>query len=83
LNETHYDIIIIGAGPAGTACALALRESGLRVALVDKSTFPRDKTCGDAIPGPTLKVLRKLLPDSDEIFDQFAEKQRIQSSSFK
>lgn len=77
----HYDIIIVGAGPAGTACALALRESGLRVALVDKSTFPRDKTCGDAIPGPALKILRKILPDADEIFDQFAEKQRIQSSS--
>ncbi len=78
---SHYDIAIIGAGPAGTACALALRESGLRVALVDKSTFPRDKTCGDAIPGPALKVLRKLLPDTDEIFDQFTEKQRVQSSS--
>ena len=77
----HYDIVIVGAGPAGTACALALRDSGLRVALIDKSTFPRDKTCGDAIPGPALKVLRKLLPDTDEIFDQFTEKQRIQSSS--
>jgi geranylgeranyl reductase family protein len=57
-----YDIAIIGAGPAGTACALALRHSGLRVALLDKAEFPRDKVCGDAIPGHALKALRQLDP---------------------
>ena len=55
-----YDVIVLGAGPAGAACALALRHGGLRVALLDKATFPRDKVCGDAIPGPALKALRKL-----------------------
>ncbi|WP_165370592.1 NAD(P)/FAD-dependent oxidoreductase [Hymenobacter persicinus] len=59
----HYDVILIGAGPAGAACALALRHSGLRVALVDKARFPRDKVCGDAIPGPALKALRRLSED--------------------
>ncbi|SHI60029.1 geranylgeranyl reductase family [Hymenobacter daecheongensis DSM 21074] len=59
----HYDVILIGAGPAGAACALALRHSGLRVALLDKARFPRDKVCGDAIPGPALKALRKLSED--------------------
>ena len=59
---TTYDIAIIGAGPAGTACALALRHSGLRVALLDKAQFPRDKVCGDAIPGHALKALRQLDP---------------------
>lgn len=58
----EYDIVIVGAGPAGTACALGLRTSGLRVALVDKAQFPRDKVCGDAIPGPTLKALAGLSP---------------------
>ena len=53
---------IIGAGPAGTACALALRHSGLRVALLDKAQFPRDKVCGDAVPGHALKALRQLDP---------------------
>ena len=57
-----YDIAIIGAGPAGTACALALRQSGLRVALLDKAQFPRDKVCGDAIPGQAFKALRQLDP---------------------
>lgn len=53
-------MVIVGAGPAGAACALALRHSGLRVALLDKSQFPRDKICGDAIPSPTLKHLARL-----------------------
>nr|WP_262906124.1 geranylgeranyl reductase family protein [Hymenobacter terricola] len=57
-----YDVAIIGAGPAGTACALALRKSGRRVALFDKALFPRDKVCGDAIPGHALKALRQLDP---------------------
>ena len=59
---TEYDVIIVGAGPAGTACALALRHSGRRVALVDKAQFPRDKICGDAIPSPALKHLSRLNP---------------------
>ena len=58
-----YDVAIVGAGPAGTACALALRHSGLRVALLDKARFPRDKVCGDAIPGQAFKALRQLDPD--------------------
>ncbi|OGX88749.1 hypothetical protein BEN47_08365 [Hymenobacter lapidarius] len=57
-----YDVAIIGAGPAGAACALGLRRSGLRVALLDKARFPRDKVCGDAIPGHALKALRQLDP---------------------
>lgn len=61
MNQS-FDVIIIGAGPAGTACALALRHQGWRVALVDKATFPRDKICGDAIPGQALKALKKLSP---------------------
>lgn len=44
---TVYDVAIIGAGPAGCAAALALRSSGLNVVLIDRATFPRDKTCGD------------------------------------
>ncbi|GAC1384274.1 MAG: geranylgeranyl reductase family protein [Hymenobacter sp.] len=59
---SDYDVAIVGAGPAGTACALALRQSGLRVALLDKAVFPRDKVCGDAIPGHALKALRQLDP---------------------
>ena len=68
LVHSSYDVAIIGAGPAGTACALALRSSGLRVALIDRAQFPRDKVCGDIVPTPALKALRKLSPElHDEV----------------
>lgn len=68
MPRTDYDIIIAGAGPAGTTCALALRNSGLRVALIDKASFPRDKVCGDAIPGRAVRTLYKLGPEFESSF---------------
>ncbi len=76
-----YDVAILGAGPAGTACALALRGAGLRVALVDKAQFPRDKICGDAIPGPALKALRQLDPAyADELLATLRPKAETRDS---
>lgn len=59
----HYDVIIVGAGPAGTACAMALKDAKLSVLLLDKATFPRDKVCGDAIGGRSIKMLYKYAPE--------------------
>jgi flavin-dependent dehydrogenase len=39
------DVLVAGGGPAGSACAWALRDSGLDVVVMDRRTFPRDKTC--------------------------------------
>jgi len=55
-----YDAIIVGAGPAGSACACLLSQQGVRVLLLDKARFPRDKVCGDAIGGKALTVLERL-----------------------
>lgn len=74
----HFDVLIIGAGPAGTSAALALRQSGLRIALLDKAFFPRDKVCGDAIPGPALRVLAEL--GFDEETAAFQQKEMVTSS---
>jgi geranylgeranyl reductase family protein len=63
LEKLHFDIAIIGAGPAGSTCALALRHSGLKIALIDKDSFPRDKVCGDAIGGRVKKVLNEIDPN--------------------
>jgi geranylgeranyl reductase family protein len=54
-----WDIAVVGAGPAGAATALgALRaEPGLKVALLDRSDFPRDKCCGDGIAPHILDLL--------------------------
>jgi geranylgeranyl reductase family protein len=51
----QYDVVIIGAGPAGSTAAKFLSEKGVRVLLVDKSTFPRDKPCGGGLPARVLK----------------------------
>ena len=60
---TSFDVVIAGAGPGGSACAWVLAEAGLKVALVDKETFPRDKICGDAISGKVLSLLFYMAPE--------------------
>ncbi len=66
-----YDVAIIGAGPAGCACALALKDAGLKVLLIDKARFPRDKVCGDAIPGRAIKVLKSISSEFGAAFANF------------
>ena len=58
--KNTYDIIIVGAGPAGSAASLYASKHGLKILLVDKESFPRDKICGDALSGKSVAVLREL-----------------------
>ena len=57
--KKEYDIIVAGAGPAGSTAAAFLGKKGHRVLLIDRAKFPRDKTCGDAISG-SLKTQKSL-----------------------
>lgn len=43
------DVLVVGAGPAGAACAQGLARAGLQVCLVDQQVFPREKVCGDGL----------------------------------
>jgi flavin-dependent dehydrogenase len=52
-----YDVLIVGGGPAGSSCAWALRHSGLKIAILDKAVFPREKICGGWITPPVLTAL--------------------------
>ena len=54
------EVVIAGAGPAGSIAALLLARAGCRVRLLDRATFPRDKLCGDTISPGTLDILRRL-----------------------
>ena len=54
------DVLVVGAGPAGSAAAITLARAGLDVVLVDKHSFPRDKVCGDGLIPDTHNALRKL-----------------------
>lgn len=62
-RTSNYDLIIIGAGPAGSTLALSLINSGLKILVLDKETFPREVICGDALSGQVLNVLRRMPGD--------------------
>lgn len=63
-----FDILIVGAGPAGSTTALCLGNSGLKVAVLEKASFPREKICGD---GLTLDVVNQLSHISEKLADSF------------
>jgi geranylgeranyl reductase family protein len=52
-----HDVVVVGAGPGGAACAYWLADAGWDVAVVEKKEFPREKTCGD---GLTPRAVRQL-----------------------
>jgi geranylgeranyl reductase family protein len=59
-NEHEYDVIVAGAGPGGATTATILAQKGYDVLLLDRETFPRDKTCGDAVPIAAIGLMDKL-----------------------
>jgi geranylgeranyl reductase family protein len=54
------DVVVVGAGPAGSAAATVLARAGRDVVVVDKATFPRDKCCGDGLTAAALRLLEQL-----------------------
>ena len=56
----RVDLLVVGAGPAGTAAGMAARAHGLDVTVLDRATFPRDKTCGDGLTAAALAQLEAL-----------------------
>src|SRR5204863_5963812 len=54
------DVLVVGAGPAGSIAALVLARAGVQVRLVDRARFPRDKLCGDTVNPGTLSILDRL-----------------------
>jgi len=56
----NFDVIVIGAGPAGSAAAFTAARAGLRVALIDKAAFPRQKLCGGLFSGRARMVFEEV-----------------------
>ncbi|MCK5112533.1 MAG: FAD-dependent monooxygenase, partial [Thermoplasmatales archaeon] len=50
-----YDVVIVGAGPSGSTAAKCLAEKEVKVLLIDKEKFPRDKPCGGGLSTKVLK----------------------------
>jgi len=59
-EEHRTDVLVIGAGPAGSAAAMMLARAGRDVTMVDRCAFPRDKVCGDALIPDALTALEGL-----------------------
>jgi geranylgeranyl reductase family protein len=59
-DRAAEDVLVVGAGPAGTVAATVLARAGARVRILDRASFPRDKLCGDTLNPGTLAIVRRL-----------------------
>ncbi|MFZ9231963.1 MAG: geranylgeranyl reductase family protein [Ilumatobacteraceae bacterium] len=57
---SQHDVLVIGAGPAGAAAGYWLAQHGLDVVVIDKKTFPREKTCGDGLTPRAVKQINDM-----------------------
>ncbi|WP_418317284.1 NAD(P)/FAD-dependent oxidoreductase [Piscinibacter sakaiensis] len=57
---SHCDVLVVGAGPAGSAAAQLLARAGFDVVMIDRQAFPRDKVCGDGLIPDAHRALRRL-----------------------
>jgi len=73
------DVVIVGGGPAGLACAWRLSQGGLSPLVLEAAAFPRDKVCGDALSGKVVAVLRRL--GGDELIQRMAAEPFVQRAS--
>ena len=60
VRKSHFDTIIVGGGPAGSAMAWALARKGVSVAVIERTVFPREKVCGDFVEPAGLRILEKM-----------------------
>jgi len=76
-----YDVVVVGAGPAGTTAAKFLAEKGLRILLLEKSRFPRQKPCGGGLPARVLKRFKYL--EENKLIDSYSYEARMHSPSLR
>ena len=70
----RFDVLVVGAGPAGSTAAYRLATEGARVLLADKATFPRDKPCGG---GLTMRAVRQLPFPVDPVVEDRTTRVRL------
>ncbi len=76
-TRAEFDLIVAGAGPAGSACAITAARAGRRVLLLDKDRFPRHKVCGEFVSAESLHLLRSLLGSGSAQADDFARRPEV------
>lgn len=77
--EFRYETVIIGAGPAGMACAVTMQKDGRTPCVIDKATFPRRKTCAGLVTGKTYRLIRQLFDNDapDSLFSNTSGRLRL------
>ena len=61
IDDAHvHDVLVVGGGPSGSACAYWLADAGWDVVLVEKKHFPREKTCGDGLTPRSVRQLEDM-----------------------
>ncbi len=76
-----YDVVVVGSGPSGSSCATLLGRKGIKTLLLDKSSFPREKTCGDGITGKSIRMLKELGVENKIIESQHALAEGLMTSA--
>jgi menaquinone-9 beta-reductase len=66
--DDEVEVVVVGAGPAGSTCAGALAEMGHDVLVIDRDVFPRHKACGDALTRSAVEALRRV--DLDDLVEE-------------
>lgn len=74
----HYEVLVIGAGPAGSIAAISLARAGKRVLLVEKKAFPRFKVCGCCVNPNALRVFEQL-----DLVERLKEKDAVLVNQFR
>ena len=58
--SSSYDVIVVGGGPAGSVMGWVLAQQGVRVAILERAQFPREKVCGDYVEPGGLRLLSRI-----------------------
>ena len=68
----EFEVVVIGAGPAGISCAKTLQKNGISNCIIEKKQFPRNKTCGGLVSNKTTSLLKEEFPNVNKRLDEVA-----------
>ncbi len=78
MSDYRYDVVIVGAGPAGMGCAIPLQKQNASLCVIDRATFPRNKTCAGLVTAKTYRLITSLLDGgSDALYCCTADEVRL------